>query len=82
MRYRWILAFTCIAGLPSVASAQEDHFHATAAEKAACTADATRLCAYTWPDEDKLVACMKTNESSLGPTCLPVFKAGIRRRGL
>lgn len=77
-----ILVVACIVGLPLAAIAQEDHFHATATEKAACTADATRLCAYTWPDEDKLIACMKANEAKLGPTCLPVFKAGIRRRGL
>ena len=38
-----ILAF--IVSLPFIAIAQEDHFHATAAEKAACTADATSFCA-------------------------------------
>ncbi len=80
--YRQILTLGCIVSWPLAAIAQEDHFHATAAEKAACTADATRLCAYTWPDEDKLIGCMKANEAQLGPTCLPVFRAGIRRRGL
>ena len=80
--HRQIMALACIVGLPLTAVAQEDHFHATAAEKAACTAVATRLCAYTWPDEDKLIACMKANEAKLGPTCLPIFKAGIRWRGL
>ena len=80
--HRLIFTLGCIVSLPFGAVAQEDHFHATAAEKAVCTADATRLCAYTWPDEDKLIQCMKANETKLGPTCLPVFKAGIRRRGL
>ena len=82
MLSRPLLTLACILGMPLTAIGQEDKFHATAAEKAACTADATRLCAYTWPDEDQLIACMKANEPKLGPTCLPVFKAGIRRRGL
>ncbi len=59
-----------------------DALHITEAEKAACTQDAERLCASAYPDEQKLLACMKANRASLGPTCLPVFDAGLKRRGL
>ncbi len=59
-----------------------DPYAITAQEKAACGADARRLCEAAYPDEHALLLCMKTNRQRLGPTCLPVFEAGLRRRGL
>ena len=58
-----------------------DAFHVTEAEKASAQ-DAERLCASAYPDEKQLLLCMKENRASLGPTCLPVFDAGLKRRGL
>lgn len=70
----------CILPLP--VQAQEDPYQITQNEKAACTGDAGKLCADTFPDEHRLLVCMKTNKASLSPTCLRVFSAGLKRRGL
>ncbi len=72
----------CLLSIVSPLAGAADAFHVTEAEKAACTQDAERLCASAYPDEQKLLACMKANRASLGPTCLPVFDAGMKRRGM
>lgn len=59
-----------------------DPYKITTKEKAACTTDAIRLCAFTYPDESKLLACMKSNRTSLSPLCLVAFDAGLKRRRL
>ena len=59
-----------------------DPFHITDAERAACTQDAERLCADTYPDERKLLVCLKANKTSLSATCRPIFDAGLKKRGL
>ena len=71
-------------GLLPAFAAQDaaDPYRLTEPEKAACTGDALRLCAETYPDERKLLACLKANRSSLSAECLPVFDAGIKRRRL
>ena len=68
--------------LSLVKASASDTFHLSEAEIAACTSDAERLCASTYPDEQQLLICMKANRASLGQTCLPVFDAGLKRRGL
>ncbi len=67
-------------GVPTLAAA-EDSIHVTEAEKAACKPDVEQFCASS-TDEQQLLLCMKTNRASLSPTCLPVFDAGLKRRGL
>ncbi len=67
---------------PHVAQAAGDQYHVTDREKAACTEDAVRLCMNTYPDEQKLLSCMKQNRASLSPTCLAAFDAGVKRRHL
>ena len=64
------------------AHAQADPYHITESEKAACTPDAERLCASSYPDEAKLLGCMESNKASLSPPCLVVFNAGVKRRRL
>ncbi len=59
-----------------------DPMRITPAEKAACTQDATRLCSGTYPDEARLLDCMKANRAALSPACRSAFDAGVRRRGL
>ena len=59
-----------------------DPLHITAAEKAACTQDAMRLCSGSYPDEGRLLDCMKANRASLSATCGAAFDAGVRRRSL
>ena len=70
------------APLVLAATETSDPFRITDAERAACTLDAERLCAAAYPDERKLLLCLKTNKASLSASCLPVFEAGLKRRGL
>lgn len=70
------------AAVGNAAAAGEDRFHVTDTEKAACTSDAVRYCYGTYPDEGKLLGCMKQNRSSLSETCRVAFDAGIKRRRL
>lgn len=67
---------------PHAALAAGDQFRVTDKEKAACTEDAVRLCMNAYPDELKLLSCMKANRASLSPTCLAAFDAGVKRRHL
>ena len=67
---------------PLVANAQDNPYRITELEKAACEGDAQKLCADAWPDESRLIVCMKANEASLGANCQRVFVAGMKRRGL
>ena len=79
MRFILVLA----AALQTTSAlAQMDPLGITPQEKSACAFDAARFCASTYPDEMNLVSCMKTNRASLTRTCLRVFDAGLKRRGL
>ena len=78
---------TCLSVLALVlvchaARAQTDKYHITPAEQAACQPDAERLCSAAYPDEDKMIACMRANRRALSATCKPIFIAGLKRRGL
>ncbi len=66
----------------STSARSDDRYHVTDQEKAACTEDAARLCISAYPDEGKLLSCMKTNRASLSPACLTAFDAGVKRRHL
>ena len=77
------LLVAAIAILPvASATAQENRYSITAMEKAACTADAMRLCSHTYPDEDQLLGCMRGHVSDLSLVCSVTFKAGMKRRGM
>ncbi len=67
---------------PLSADGAVDKYKVTNAEKAACTADAIRLCMDAYPNEEKLIGCMKSNRDSLSTTCRVAFDAGIKRRHL
>lgn len=64
------------------AASSQDPYKITPREKAACTTDAMRFCAYTYPDASQLLSCMKSNRTSLSPMCLAAFDAGMKRRHL
>ena len=81
MRLTIIFGALSILGISAPAGIS-DPFHVTDEEKAACTQDATRLCISAYPDEDKLLSCMKENRSALSPACLKAFDAGVKRRHL
>ena len=82
MRVDAALAALVVLLLPVTCLAQEDKYHVTEAEKAACTTDAVRLCSQTYPDEEQLFVCMKQNRGSLTKTCRVAFDAGVKRRRL
>lgn len=69
-------------GLFGSTAAIADNFHVTDAEKAACTSDAVRFCYGTYPDESRLLTCMKENRAALSSVCRVAFDAGVRRRHL
>ena len=64
------------------AKAEDNKYNITPIEKAACSADAIRLCSHTYPDQDRLLACLRTNIRSLSLVCSVAFKAGLKRRGI
>ena len=82
MRVDAALAALVLSLLPMSCLAQDDKYHVTQAEKAACTSDAMRLCSQTYPDEDRLFVCLKQNRDSLTQACRVAFDAGVKRRRL
>ena len=79
---RRFVVLVVVVGSMSPAFASTDRFHVTDAEKAACTSDAVRYCFGTYPDETKLLGCMKQNRSVLSDMCRNAFDAGVKRRRL
>ena len=84
-----IAATVCLAltvGVPGTVRAQAiegaDKYQITAEEMSACGSDAIALCSFAYPDESKLLSCMKQNRVNLSASCRPVFEAGVRRRHL
>jgi len=45
----------------------------TAAERAACTNDAFRMCFAAIPNQNAVIACLKSKKSQLSPTCKQLF---------
>ena len=57
-------------------------YRITAEEQTACGMDAVELCSSAYPDEDKMLGCMKVNRLHLSAACRPIFDEGMRRRHL
>lgn len=77
---RAIFLFGPILFASSAYAGARDPFHITAAEKSACMSDAVALCSSAYPDEHRLLSCMRANRPSLSSVCLRAFDAGLRRR--
>ena len=75
-----LLTVSISLGLCQSVLAQHDKYNITPAEQIACQQDAATFCSYAYPDEDKLIACMKDNKAQLSQTCLKTFEAGLKRR--
>ena len=45
----------------------------TDAERSACTSDAFRLCVSSIPNQNAVIACLKSKRSQLSPTCRQLF---------
>lgn len=82
IRIAFAVAVIAIAFSPQRSVAAQDKYNVTPEEHAACDDDAARLCSDAYPDQDKLVACMRVNRSDLSRGCRPVFESGMRRRHL
>ena len=64
------------------AGAVLDRLAITPEEHAACDDDAAKFCSAAYPDENKMISCMRSNRNQLSPVCLATFKAGMIRRHL
>ena len=82
MRLSALCLGTVMGAVPVSSFATVDKYHITEAEKAACSSDAVRLCFDSYPDEDRLLLCMKQNHAALSPVCRVAFDAGAKRRHL
>lgn len=76
------VVMTMFCAFAGQASAAVEALDITPAEHAACDDDAARLCSAAYPDETKMLGCMKVNMNKLSPICLATFKAGMLRRHL
>ena len=45
-----------------------------AAQEAACSGDATRLCGEAIPDEQKIAACLRANRTKISPACQAMLR--------
>lgn len=83
-----VMSALTFAGEASAAAGSNDaggitnKYRITAEEQSACALDAVQLCSDAYPDEDKLLGCMKLNRVNLSAMCKPIFEEGIRRRHL
>lgn len=81
MKTTLFIASLCV-GLSQAALAQADKYNITPEEQTICQSDAVSLCSFSYPDEDKLISCMKANKTQLSTPCLRTFEAGLKRRHL
>jgi hypothetical protein len=76
-RMRAISSFfiLALAAAPALAQEQQppDEYRGTAEQRAACTGDVFRLCAWHIPNVDNIVGCLKEKKASLSPACRVVF---------
>ena len=80
---RFGVVLALIAGCTAVAMRpQAARAHAGSdAEQRACTPDVFRLCMTAIPDEDAIVACLKSKRTLLSPACADVFNDPPPTRG-
>ncbi|WP_131195562.1 hypothetical protein [Lichenihabitans psoromatis] len=71
-----------VVALAQPAYAEISKYNITDAEKAACHDDVMAFCSEAFPDEDRILACMKLNKANLTTSCRTVFNAGMTRRHL
>ena len=71
------MAALAVAGLAGSAQAQQSF---TDEQQTLCQPDVFRLCNDAAPDQDRIVACMKTKVKDLSPDCRKVFQAGLSQK--
>jgi hypothetical protein len=81
MKYWLSLPFVAVALGPAwAAKPTEDKYNITVAEHAACDNDAIALCSDAYPDQDKMLMCMRAKTRDLSSGCRIAFEAGLKRR--
>ena len=68
------LAIAAAACGPAHAQTQRAPQADRAAQEAACSGDATRLCGEAIPDEQKIAACLRANRAKISPACQAMLK--------
>lgn len=72
----FVVGLSIVAGSIGVArNAPAEEYRGTFAERMACTPDVMRLCGSAIPDVNRIVACLRQNETQLGPSCKAVFES-------
>jgi hypothetical protein len=66
-----VMLIACAIGFLAPAFSQE--YRGTMEQQMACTPDVWRLCAAQIPDVNRIVACLKQNNSQLSEHCRAVF---------
>lgn len=69
-----VMVFVVGASVPAALLAQ------TAAQRAACTPDAFRLCSSEIPNMYKIIDCLRAAKANLSPACRQAFEASDGRR--
>lgn len=54
--------------------------HFSSRERSACSGDAIRYCASTFPSKRALVSCLQSHRSSLGRSCRRALYRGVSER--
>lgn len=73
---RTLAAILVLAAVSAAGSVQAE---VTAAERAACTPDAFRLCSSVIPDMGKIIQCLRASKASLSPGCRAAYEAAETR---
>jgi hypothetical protein len=79
LRSRAIAGFVALAGLALWLGCSPAAAQGTPDQRAACEADAMRLCQEFVPDVQRITACMSQKRRYLSPRCR-VYFGGKRRR--
>ncbi|MDX7951420.1 hypothetical protein P7D22_09585 [Lichenihabitans sp. Uapishka_5] len=75
-----LLSTSAVLAQPNRYALTGSKYQITEEERNACQNDAVMFCSAAYPDEDALLACMKTVRPQLTQSCRVVFEAGMRRR--
>jgi hypothetical protein len=67
----------CVTAITIIAMCRPAFAEATQAERAACQADAFRLCSHAIPNRDQVRSCLRQNMQRISPLC----RGALQRSG-
>ncbi|MGE3147768.1 MAG: hypothetical protein AB7K04_01755 [Pseudorhodoplanes sp.] len=71
-----VLALGVPAGAQDAPPAGADTYRGSPEQRAACTGDVFRYCAWYIPNVDNIVSCLRAKKPKLSPACRLVFEGG------